>query len=59
MGVVTGRRWLLIATAGVVLALAAVTLVIFGPGSDPYHQTAEQVTSHAGIPAGVTPGPPP
>jgi hypothetical protein len=53
------RRFLLGAIACAVLALIVVALMVVRPWSDPNHQSAENVVRHAGIPAGVTPGPRP
>jgi hypothetical protein len=51
------RRLLLLTAACGVLALVVVGLMVFRPWFDPNHQSAESVVLHAGIPAGVTPGP--
>jgi hypothetical protein len=54
----TARRLLLIAAASVILALIVITLVVLRPWYDPNRESADSVVRHAGIPAGVTPGPP-
>jgi hypothetical protein len=53
------RRSLLIAAACVVLALVVVAFAVIQPWPDPNNESAENVVRHAGIPAGVTPGPGP
>ena len=57
VGVMTVRRLLLITAACVALAILTVTVTLVVSPSDPNRQTAEQVVSQAGVPAGVTPGP--
>jgi archaellin len=54
----TFRRWLVIASACVLVAAIAVVVMLITL-SDPIRQTADEVVRHAGIPGGATPGPHP
>jgi hypothetical protein len=54
------RRILLVAAAFAALAvIAAIVAVVVVSSPDANHRSAVEVARNAGIPAGVTPGPPP
>jgi hypothetical protein len=58
VGVKRGQVLLVAATIAALAVVAAIVVVFFAPWPDGNHQEAVQVARSAGVPAGVTPGPP-